>query len=282
MSLIGCPTHTHTPAPNHRLRAYPAHFLKSYYLKYLGWALNDRDGRVRLAALTVLESLYGEESNIALMADFTDRFSGRILSMVRDVDEPCCCAALRCAAKLRRAGAVDGERLGELMGLLVRRYPGRGGYPGGLPTPTLPTPTHTCPFQPALVVSSVVPFLPAAHALRCLPRLSQVVAAPTLRAAVAAVVPPLLSGADGDGECARIPHTHPPTPTAPSNASAPAPLLSSGAGPLPLSICNAVGLFSVLLQRAPQSPYARGSKRSSALMHALSYLDFFLYPAPRT
>jgi hypothetical protein len=53
-------------------------------LKYLGWALNDREADVRQASLMALNRLYKEESNLSALSDFTTRFKVRIVQMLND------------------------------------------------------------------------------------------------------------------------------------------------------------------------------------------------------
>ena len=61
------------------MREHPLFFLTDFYLKYLGWSLNDKEPRVRLAVLTALHELYGASSeNLALMDTFNARFILRV------------------------------------------------------------------------------------------------------------------------------------------------------------------------------------------------------------
>lgn len=53
-------------------------------LKYLGWALNDRDADVRQTTLSRLTQLYSNEENLSALSDFTKRFKGRIAQMLSD------------------------------------------------------------------------------------------------------------------------------------------------------------------------------------------------------
>ena len=62
-------------AIGHWMSEHPLFFLSDYYLKYLGWSLNDKDPRVRHAVLSALHELYAASmENLALMDTFNARF----------------------------------------------------------------------------------------------------------------------------------------------------------------------------------------------------------------
>ena len=64
---------------------HPLLFLSDFFLKYLGWSLNDKDSSVRLAALSSLCILYEHSSeNLAVMDTFHSRFIPRVCEMVGD------------------------------------------------------------------------------------------------------------------------------------------------------------------------------------------------------
>lgn len=65
----------------------PERFLVDEYLKYIAWALSDRAGPVRLAAVEALLGLLGSEERASAMHEFLARFRQRFLEMVDDVDE---------------------------------------------------------------------------------------------------------------------------------------------------------------------------------------------------
>ncbi|EFN51942.1 hypothetical protein CHLNCDRAFT_139605, partial [Chlorella variabilis] len=69
------------------VRLHPAAFLTDQYLKYIAWALSDKDAVVRLASITALLSLYSNPDNGASLADFTHRFAQRFGELFYDVYE---------------------------------------------------------------------------------------------------------------------------------------------------------------------------------------------------
>lgn len=58
------------------LRLLPGTLLVDAYLKYLAWALSDRDATVRCAALDALRQLYGQPGAPEAMVEFTRRCGG--------------------------------------------------------------------------------------------------------------------------------------------------------------------------------------------------------------
>jgi cohesin complex subunit SA-1/2 len=64
----------------------PASFLSSAYLKYVAWALSDRDAGVRGAAAAALLAVYATPGNAAQLGAFTDRFAARFEELMDDVD----------------------------------------------------------------------------------------------------------------------------------------------------------------------------------------------------
>ena len=60
--------------------------MEDSYLKYLGWALHDKVGSVRLAAVKVLLPLYGSRDMVNKMVLFTEKFKERLVSMILDKD----------------------------------------------------------------------------------------------------------------------------------------------------------------------------------------------------
>ncbi len=99
---------------------HPLFFLSDYYLKYLGWSLNDKDALVRLAVLEALRELYGASSeNLALMDTFNARFTTRVREMIDDVDPRCAAAATRALATLHAAGVLPREHVEPVLALLL-------------------------------------------------------------------------------------------------------------------------------------------------------------------
>jgi len=66
---------------------YPSRFLSMTYLKYLGWALSDKDGVVRYAAVNAVRGVYGREENALQLEDFTTRFADRMEELMEDKED---------------------------------------------------------------------------------------------------------------------------------------------------------------------------------------------------
>ena len=66
---------------------YPWTFLSSTYLKYLGWALSDKDGVVRYAAVVAVRGVYGKDENALQLNDFTNRFADRMEELMEDKED---------------------------------------------------------------------------------------------------------------------------------------------------------------------------------------------------
>lgn len=69
------------------MELYPWTFLSSTYLKYLGWALSDKDGVVRYAAIVALRDVYGKDENALQLNDFTNRFADRMEELMEDKED---------------------------------------------------------------------------------------------------------------------------------------------------------------------------------------------------
>ena len=76
-------------------------------LKYVAWALSDREARVRGAALQALTSLYGSAEARPALRAFTERFEARFLQLVDDVDDAVAAQGVRLLALLVREGELD-------------------------------------------------------------------------------------------------------------------------------------------------------------------------------
>jgi cohesin complex subunit SA-1/2 len=66
---------------------YPSTFLSSTYLKYLAWALSDKEGSVRFTAVSAIHRVYQDERNAIQLKDFTNRFSDRMTELMEDKDD---------------------------------------------------------------------------------------------------------------------------------------------------------------------------------------------------
>ena len=87
--------------------ADPAANLSDSMLKYVAWALSDREARVRGAALRALEALYSSAEARPALRAFTERFEGRFLQLVDDVDDGVAAQGVRLLALLVREGELD-------------------------------------------------------------------------------------------------------------------------------------------------------------------------------
>jgi cohesin complex subunit SA-1/2 len=100
--------------------AYPSFFLKDYYLKYLGWALNDKDAPVRGAALGALRGLYAAPERAALLDTFTSRFAARLAQMARaDADDGVAADAVRLLGAAHAGGAMDAAAVAPVIEALL-------------------------------------------------------------------------------------------------------------------------------------------------------------------
>jgi vesicle coat complex subunit len=102
------------------MRDHPLFFLSDFYLKYLGWSLNDKDPRVRLAVLAALRELYSASSeNLALMDTFNARFILRVREMVNDVDAGVAAEAIGTLSVLHETGVLPREDMEPVLSLLL-------------------------------------------------------------------------------------------------------------------------------------------------------------------
>jgi len=60
---------------------YPAHFLDTSYLRYVGWVLSDSSTPVRLEAVRTLTAVYAQSDYVGSLTHFTERFKPRLLEM---------------------------------------------------------------------------------------------------------------------------------------------------------------------------------------------------------
>jgi predicted lipid-binding transport protein (Tim44 family) len=93
---------------------HPATYLTPEYLKYLAWALSDRDAAVRFAAATGLRVLYEDEANATQLSDFTTRFVDRFRELMEDKDDGVAVEGVRLVALLH-PDANDGARAFRLL-----------------------------------------------------------------------------------------------------------------------------------------------------------------------
>jgi hypothetical protein len=106
------------------ITGYPAFFLKDYYLKYLGWALNDKAADVRLAAVTSITSAYTTSDRAAAMSTFIGRFAPRLVDMARgDVDDAVAAACVRLLGALHEHGTLPADGSAAVLGALLDDAP---------------------------------------------------------------------------------------------------------------------------------------------------------------
>ncbi|PRP87464.1 cohesin subunit SA-1 [Planoprotostelium fungivorum] len=66
------------------INSYPEFYLDDKLLKYIGWALSDKDARVRILALKVVERLYAQPELADTLEIFISTFENRLIQMVAD------------------------------------------------------------------------------------------------------------------------------------------------------------------------------------------------------
>ncbi|KAI6145125.1 hypothetical protein BKA82DRAFT_4170216 [Pisolithus tinctorius] len=60
---------------------YPAHFLDTSYLRYVGWVLSDLSTPVRMEAARALNAVYAQSEYVSSLTHFTERFKPRLLEI---------------------------------------------------------------------------------------------------------------------------------------------------------------------------------------------------------
>lgn len=85
---------------------YPAHFLDTSYLRYVGWVLSDSSTPVRLEAVRALIAVYAQSEYVGSLTHFTERFKPRLLEMAASDTE----LGVRTAV-IGVLGAIDGHGL---------------------------------------------------------------------------------------------------------------------------------------------------------------------------
>ncbi|KAJ4779054.1 Cohesin subunit SA-3 [Rhynchospora pubera] len=102
---------------------YPSRFLQDSYLKYLGWALNDKNALVRKTSVLALQGIYKIDDNIPSLSLFTDYFSKRILQMADDIDISVAVSAIGLLKLLLRHQLLTDNELVSLYDLLKYEPP---------------------------------------------------------------------------------------------------------------------------------------------------------------
>lgn len=88
----------------HWMQLVPATFLTPGYLKYIAWAVSDKDAQVRLEAASTLCTLYSIPSNATQLKDFTDRFAVRFQELMDDREDLVAVAGVKLVTQLVRLG----------------------------------------------------------------------------------------------------------------------------------------------------------------------------------
>ncbi|RKP09591.1 hypothetical protein THASP1DRAFT_28624 [Thamnocephalis sphaerospora] len=87
---------------------YPARFLESQYILYLGWSLSDSITQPRLEALRVLAKLCRDRSIVTFLTPLMERFQLQLLTLAaRETDTSTRVAAVHVVALLGRQGAWE-------------------------------------------------------------------------------------------------------------------------------------------------------------------------------
>lgn len=103
----------------HWSSSLPADFLQDQYLKYVAWALSDRDAVVRDTAVSALLELYGDEDNVEPMHELTARFAPRFAQLVHDVDEGVAVKGVQLLTVLVRLEEVPAKQVRDVYKLLL-------------------------------------------------------------------------------------------------------------------------------------------------------------------
>ncbi|GJY36722.1 sister-chromatid cohesion protein 3 [Tanacetum coccineum] len=82
--------------------SYPSLFLQDLYLKYLGWALDNKSAGVRKASILAPEAVYDVEYNVPSLGPFTLSFYKSMLDLVDDIDISVVVCAISLVKKLLR------------------------------------------------------------------------------------------------------------------------------------------------------------------------------------
>ena len=101
------------------IETFPDHFLDNNFLKFLGWALHDKDVKPRKEAIEVIRRLYQKEAFAVSLENLTTRFKPRLISMLNDVDTDIRSIALSLSVKLLEHGRIDEPQKAEVRKFLV-------------------------------------------------------------------------------------------------------------------------------------------------------------------
>jgi cohesin complex subunit SA-1/2 len=82
------------------IETHPEHFLDNNFLKFLGWALYDKEPKTRKESIDVIRRLYQKEAFAVSLENLTTRFRPRLISMLNDVEKDIRGVALSLSVKL--------------------------------------------------------------------------------------------------------------------------------------------------------------------------------------
>ncbi|KAG8948182.1 hypothetical protein FRC04_009981 [Tulasnella sp. 424] len=106
---------------------YPAFFLESNHLRYIGWVLSDTNTQVRLAAVKSLYSLYKRDEHLVFTNHFTQRYKPRLVAMAAsDVEVSVRVAVIQVLCAIDALGELEEDQT-EQMELLIFDQEPRGG-----------------------------------------------------------------------------------------------------------------------------------------------------------
>ncbi|KAG8960843.1 hypothetical protein FRC05_006541, partial [Tulasnella sp. 425] len=98
---------------------YPAFFLESNHLRYIGWVLSDTNTQVRLAAVKSLYSLYKRDELLVSTNHFTQRYKPRLVAMAAsDVEVSVRVAVIQVLCAIDALGELEEDQT-EQMELLI-------------------------------------------------------------------------------------------------------------------------------------------------------------------
>jgi len=97
----------------------PAVYLKDQFLKYLAWALSDKDSGVRRSGVLSLIRLFKDQNNVSALEGFTERFTARFLELIYDVDTGVAVLAVKLLQQMLEVQAIASHTIGDVYGLLI-------------------------------------------------------------------------------------------------------------------------------------------------------------------
>lgn len=101
------------------MRTLSSRYLEPEYFKYLGWMLDDIHAPTRLETVRALVPLYANETHLAALGTFTERFKSRLLEIAfHDVDLSVRTTTIGILGHIDKAGLLDDEKRSQI-GLLV-------------------------------------------------------------------------------------------------------------------------------------------------------------------